>query len=40
MLGGDPRTDGRFNAGIELRWIFLDPFDPRTLGVVVALPLH
>lgn len=39
MLGGDPRSDGRFNVGIELRWIFLDPFDPRTLGAVVSLPL-
>jgi hypothetical protein len=39
MLGGDPRTRGRFNLGIELRWIFVDPFEPRTLGVVVGLPI-
>ncbi len=38
-LGGDPRTRGRFNVGLELRWIFLDPFEPRTLGLVVGLPL-
>jgi hypothetical protein len=39
MLGGDPRTRGRFNVGLELRWIFVDPFEPRTLGVVVGVPL-
>lgn len=39
MLGGDPRTRGRFNVGLELRWMFVDPFEPRTFGVVVGLPL-
>jgi len=39
MLGGDPRAQGRTTFGIELRFLFVDPFRPRTLGVTFGLPL-
>jgi len=38
-LGGDPRVRSRTSLGIELRFFFLDPFEPRTLGVTLGLPL-
>lgn len=38
-LGGDPRAQGQATFGIELRLIFLDAFEPRTLGVTFGLPL-
>lgn len=39
MLGGDPRVNSRFSFGLELRFLFLDDFEPRTFGAVLGVPL-
>jgi len=38
-LGGDPRSRGRTTFGIEFRYLSLDPFESRTLGVTFGFPI-